>query len=168
MENKGEGAVTLAAVFGVASVPWTYAFVVSGVPLWPSFISSASYYASDGRIEGLAVSYFNNFAGILYAAATLGVVDAYLGGTVLALSFVVGVFMFVASLHDAVVGFASAVFLGYATMFSVHAAEAQLFLSGIAGETVAAVGSMFVGAAIGVGTDVVSDSLGQRSRLSSR
>mgnify|MGYP002338717889 CR=1 FL=1 len=160
--------MTLAVVFGVASVPWTYAFVVGGVPLWPSFISSASYYASDGGTEGLAVSYLNNFAGILYAAATLAVVDAYLGGGVLALSLVVGIFMFAASLHDAVVGFAPAVFLGYATMFSVHAAEAPLFLSGVAGETVASVGSMFVGAAIGVGTDIASDELGQRSKLPSR
>lgn len=168
MEEEKDGAVTLAVVFGVASVPWTYAFVVGGVPLWPSFISSASYYTSEGGLGGLAVSYTNNLAGIIYAALTLAVVDAYFGGTVLALSFVVGFFMFVASLHDAVIGFAPAVFLGYATMFSVHAAEAPLYFSGIAGETVAALGSMFVGAAIGIGTDVGSDTLGQRSKLPSR
>jgi len=168
MEDDRDESVVLAVVFGVASVPWTYAFVVSGVPLWPSFISSASYYASDGGFDGLTISYFNNFAGIIYAAATLAVVEAYPGGTVLTLSLVVGFFMFIASLHDGVVGFAPAVFLGYATMFSVHAAEAPLFLSGVAGETVAAVGSMFVGAAIGVGTDIASDELGQRSKLPSR
>jgi len=171
MEDERDGVVILAAVFGIVSVPWTYAFVVGGVPLWPSFISSASYYASDGGTEDLAVSYLNNFAGIVYATATLGVVDTYLGGGVLALSFVVGVFMFVASLHDTVVGFAPAVFLGYAVMFSVHAAEAGLFLPDVAGETVAAVGSMFVGAAIGIGTDAASNALaavGQRKRLLSR
>ena len=34
----------LALVFGLVSVPWTYAFVVTGVPLWPSFI-----YSTDGH-----------------------------------------------------------------------------------------------------------------------
>jgi len=167
MEDDEE-TVPLAVVFGVASVPWTYAFVSTGIPLWPSFISSASFYASDGSLEGLAVSYFNNFAGILYAVATLVAVDAYFGGSVVALSLVVGVFMFIGSLHEAVIGFAPAVFLGYATMFSVHAAEAPLYFSGVAGETVAALGSMFVGAAIGIGTDSASDALGQRNRHSSR
>lgn len=157
VETEEEEGVVLAVVFGIASVPWTYAFVVTGVPLWPSFISSASFYASDGGVKGLTVSFFNNSAGILYAAATLALVDGYFGGSIVALSLVVGFFMFVGSLHEPLVGFAPAVFLGYATMFSVHAAEAGLYFSGVAGETVAAVGSMFVGAAIGIGTDVVSD-----------
>jgi hypothetical protein len=168
VEDERDESLVLAVVFGVASVPWTYAFVVSGVPLWPSFISSASYYASDGSLEGLAVSYANNFAGILYAGLTLVVVETYLGGAVLGLSLVVGFFMFIASLHDAVVGFAPAVFLGYATMFSVHAAGVSLYLSGVPGEAVGAFGSMFVGAAIGIGTDIASGALGQRNKLPSR
>ena len=91
----------LAIVFGLASIPWTYAFVAGlSLPLWPSFIASATFYAAGGSIDGLKRGYASNAAGIAYAAATLVIVDAFLGGGVLALSVVVGVFMFLASLHE--------------------------------------------------------------------
>lgn len=148
---------SLATVFGIASVPWTYAFVaVLHVPLWPSFVASATYYAAGDGVEALLRGYASNFAGIVYAAATLAIVDWTLGGGPLALAIVVGAFMFLASLHGAVplLSFTPGGFFGYATMFGVHAAGATAFgVSGLPGETLAAVASMFLGAAIGLGTD---------------
>jgi hypothetical protein len=48
-------------------------------------------------------------------------------------------------------------------MFSVHAAGATACcVAGLPGETVAAVVSMFVGAAIGFATDEVSSRIGDR------
>ena len=119
--------LVLAVVFGLASVPWTYAFVAGlHIPLWPSFIASASFYAAGGGIDGVTRSYASNAAGIAYAAATLWLVDGLLGGGVLALSVVVGAFMFLASLHEkvALLSFTPGGFFGYATLFSVHAAGA--------------------------------------------
>jgi len=153
----------LAVVFGVASVPWTYAFVVGlHVPLWPSFIASATYYAAGGGLDGLTRGYASNLAGILYAAATLLIVNAALGGGPLALSVVVGAFMLLASLHEFVplLSFTPGGFFGYATMFSVHAADATAAgVPGLAGETLAAVLSMVLGALIGLATDEVSSAL---------
>lgn len=146
----------LAVVFGVVSVPWTYAFVASGVPLWPSFIASATYYATDRGRTGLVRGTASNVAGIAYAAATLLVVDGFLGGSVIALSLVVGVFMLLASLHEyvSVLSFTPGGFFGYATLFSVHAAEATVLgVPGLAGETLAALGAMTIGAFIGYATD---------------
>jgi len=152
---------SLAVVFGLASVPWTYAFVSGGVPLWPAFVASATFYAVDeDGLVGLRRGYASNLAGICYAAATLAVVDGVLGGGPLALSVVVGAFMFLASLHAAVspLSFTPGGFFGYATLFSVHAAEATAFgVSGLPGETLAAVVSMLLGAVIGLGTDLLSD-----------
>jgi len=49
-------------------------------------------------------------------------------------------------------------FFGYATMFSVHAAGVTAFgVSGLAGETLAALASMLIGAAIGLGTERLAD-----------
>ncbi len=152
---------SLAVVFGVASVPWTYVFVTGGVPLWPSFIASASFYAAGGGLDGLVRGYASNLAGILYGAATL-VVAAALGGGTVALSVVVGLFMLLASLHEAVspLSFTPGGFFGYATLFSVHAAGATAFgVTGLAGETLAAVVSMLLGACIGLGTERVSERL---------
>lgn len=153
----------LAIVFGLASVPWTYAFVAGlELPLWPSFIASASFYAAGTGLEGLARGYASNAAGILYAALTLAIVETMLGGGVLALSVVVGAFMFLASLHEFVplLSFTPGGFFGYATMFSVHAAEATaLGVTGIPGETLAAGVSMLIGAAIGLVTDEVSSGM---------
>lgn len=152
----------LAVVFGVASVPWTYVFVTGGVPLWPSFIASATYYTTGGGRDGLVRGTASNFAGITYAVATILVVDAVLGGGGVALSVVVGVFMLVASLHEyvPVLSFTPGGFFGYATMFSVHAGATVAFgVPGLAGETLAAVGAMFVGALIGFTTDGVSNVL---------
>jgi hypothetical protein len=148
---------SLAVVFGLASVPWTYAFVAGlQIPLWPSFIASATFYATDeDGLVGLTKGYASNLAGILYAVATLAVVDAVLGGGVVALSVVVGLFMFLASLHEFVplLSFTPGGFFGYATMFSVHATEATAFgVSGLGGETLAALVSMLIGALIGVAT----------------
>lgn len=155
--NKGW---SLAVVFGLASVPWTYGFVAGlDIPLWPSFIASATFYAAGGGLDGLKRAYAANLSGILYAAATLGVVDGFLGGGVLELSVVVGAFMFLASLHEfvPVLSFTPGAFFGYATMFSVNAAEATAFgVSGLGGETLAAIVSMLIGAAIGFGTDELS------------
>ena len=152
-------AVSLAVVFGLASVPWTYAFVTGGVPLWPAFIASAGFYAAGGGIDGLARATPNYLAGILYAAATLAITDA-LGGGVLVLSVVVGAFMLLGSLHALVdrLAFTPAVFLGYATLFSVDAAGAVVLgLGGLAGETTAAVLSMGVGVLIGLATERLAE-----------
>ena len=155
--------VSLAAVFGLASVPWTYAFVAGlDWPLWPSFVAAASYYAAGGGIEGLRLGYAGNLVGIGYAATTVAVVDGLFGGGVLALS----VGMFIASLHPLVepLGFAPSAFLGYATLFGLHAAGTGVLLGGLAGETVAAVGAMLVGAAIGYGVDLGGDRLARTRR----
>lgn len=153
----------LAVVFGVASVPWTYGFVAGlEIPLWPSFVASATYYAAGEGPRAFLEAYASNFAGICYAAATLAVVDGPLGGGSVALAVVVGAFMFLASLHGAVplLSFTPGGFFGYATMFSVNAADATAFgVPGLAGETLAAVVSMFVGAAIGIGTDRLAAAL---------
>lgn len=152
----------LALVFGLASVPWTYAFVVSGVPLWPSFIASASFYAAGGSVDGLKRAFASNVAGIVYAAATIAFVATTFDGGVIALSVTVGVFMLLASLHEYVplLSFTPGGFFGYATMFSVHAAGATAFgISGLAGEAVAATGSMFIGALIGYATEWTSEVL---------
>lgn len=153
----------LAVVFGLASVPWTYAFVAGlDIPLWPAFIASATFYAADGGLDGLERGYASNAAGIAYGAATLALVDGLLGGGVLALSLVVGAAMFLASLHGAIplLSFTPGGFFGYATLFSVHAADATaLGLDGLAGHTAAALVSMLLGALIGYGTEVVSDAV---------
>jgi hypothetical protein len=101
----------------------------------------------------------SNAAGIAYAAATLVIVDVFLGGGVLALNVVVGVFMFLASLHEYVplLSFTPGGFFGYVTMFSVHAAEVSAFgFPGLVRETLAALRAMFIGAGIGLTTDVLS------------
>ena len=162
-ERVGEwnGVWSLALVFGLASVPWTYAFVTGGIPLWPSFIASASFYAAGGGLVGLKRGYASNVTGILYGAATLAVVT-WVGGGPLALSVVVGAFMLLASLHEFVppLSFTPGAFFGYATLFSVHAAEATAFgVPGLTGETLAAVVSMLLGACIGLVTEQVSGRL---------
>ncbi|MFB6174187.1 MAG: DUF1097 domain-containing protein [Halobacteriales archaeon] len=148
----------LAAVFGLVSVPWTYAFVVSGIPLWPSFVASAAYFAADEGPRGFGRATAGVLAGIAYGAATLAVV-AGLGGGVAALSLAVGAAMFLASLHAfaPAVFFPPGLFLGYATLFSVHAAGARaLGLGGLPGETIAAALAMGIGAAIGLAADGAS------------
>jgi len=82
------------------------------------------------------------------------------GSSVVALSLVVGAFMFFASLHEYVGLLSFTPGVGYATMFSVHAAEATSFgVTGLAGETLAAVASMFLGAAMGLTTEIASTSM---------
>ena len=146
----------LALAFGLASVPWTYAFVAGlHLPLWPSFVASASFFAAGGGLDGLVRGYFGNLAGIGYAVATILVAGAAGGGPV-ALSFVVGAFMLLASLHAFVPGlsFTPAAFFGYATVFGVHAAGVDAFgLTGLAGEGTAAVVSMLIGACIGLAVE---------------
>jgi hypothetical protein len=114
----------LAVVFGLASVPWTHAFVAGlHIPLWPSFIASATFYAAGTGLDALVRGYASNAAGVVYAALTLAVV---------------GAFMFLASLHGFVslLSFTPGGFFGYATMFSVYAAEATAFgIDGLPGET---------------------------------
>jgi hypothetical protein len=150
----------LAAVFGLASIPWTYGFVAElEIPLWPAFIASATYFAADGGVNGLVRGYTSNVAGIVYGAATLALVDAFFGGSVTALSVTVGAFMFLASLHAFVplLSFTPGTFFGYATLFSVEAAGATaLGIAGLPGATLAAALSMFLGALIGLLTDRVS------------
>lgn len=152
----------LAVVFGLASVPWTYAFVAGlHIPLWPSFIASATYYAVDEPgLPGLTKGYASNFAGVCYGAATIAIVESLFGGGVVALSLVVGAFMLLASLHASVpvLSFAPGAFFGYATLFSVHAAGETAFgVGGLTGETLVAVVSMLIGALIGFGTDRASE-----------
>ena len=145
-------------MFGIASVPWTYAFVAGGgLPLWPSFVAAATYYAAGGGTAGLVRGSAGNLAGVAYAAVTLALVES-LGGGVVALSLLVGAAMFIASLHPFVEGlsFAPAGFLGYATLFGVHAGGAVVAVGGLPGETLAAAAAMLVGAAIGFVTDRVA------------
>ncbi|MDZ7702660.1 MAG: DUF1097 domain-containing protein [Halobacteriales archaeon] len=154
--------LTLAAVFGLASVPWTYGFIAGlELPLWPSFVAAASFYAAGGGLDGLRRSAAGNLVGVLYAAATVGLVEGALGGGVLALSLAVGGFMFLASLHPLVepLSFAPAGFLGYASLFGVHAAGSGAVLGGLAGEAVAAASALLLGALIGFATELSSDRL---------
>jgi len=156
----------LAIVFGVVSVPWTYGFVAGlGIPLWPSFVASATYFAArrdgagDARGRALLRALASNGAGIAYAAGTLAVVAAVDGGPVV-LSLVVGVAMFLAALHGAipVVSFAPGGFFGFATLFSVDATGASVGgMAGLPGATLAAAISMAIGALIGFGADAASD-----------
>lgn len=156
---------SLAIVFGLASIPWTYGFVAGlQIPLWPSFIASGTFYAAGTGLDGLTRGYASNLVGIVYAAATLAIVNTYFGGGVIALSLVVGGFMFLASLHEfiPVLSFTPGGFFGYATMFSVYAVDATAFgVAGLPGETLAAVVSMFIGAVIGLTTDEVSSFFGE-------
>lgn len=151
---------SLAIVFGLASIPWTYGFVVGlQIPLWPSFIASASFYAAGEGFDGLANGYASNVAGIGYAATTLAIVDATGGSGFILLSLLVGVFMFLASLHEFVplLSFTPGGFFGFATMFGVHAADATAFgVTGLSGQTIAAIISMLIGAVIGLTTDELS------------
>jgi hypothetical protein len=154
---------SLAVVFGLASIPWTYAFVGPlDVPLWPAFIGSATVFAAGGGRDGLVRGAASNLAGLCYAAITIGVVEGILGGGLVALSVVVGAFMFLASLHDAVpaLSFTPGGFFGYATLSSVHAAGATVFgVAGLPGETLGAAVSMAAGAAIGFAADLASAEL---------
>jgi hypothetical protein len=161
LDSLEEADLPLAVAFGAVSVPWTYGFLAADLPLWPAFVASATYYAAGGGREGLVRGYASNLAGIVYAAATLWIAAA-LGGGPVALSVVVGGFMFLASLHAAVplLSFTPGGFFGYATLFSVHAAGRTALLSGVAGETVATAVAMLIGALIGIGTDAASDRLG--------
>ncbi len=154
----------LAIVFGLISAPWTYAFIAQlHIPLWPAFIGSATYFATDTKgITGLTKGAASNVAGILYAALTLYAVNSYLGGNIIALSVVVGIAMFAASLHVEipVLSFTPGGFFGYATLFSVNAANATAFgLTGLGGETIATIVSMLIGALIGFAADRTSNRL---------
>lgn len=161
--REWNGTWSLAVVFGLASVPWTYAFVAGDVPLWPAFVASATFFAVDrDGVAGLARGYASNVAGIALAAATLAVVAGLLGDGTLALAVAVGAAMFLASLGEFVplLSFTPGMFFGYATLFGVHAADATAFgVVGLAGETLAAAVAMVIGAAIGLGADAASDAL---------
>ncbi len=157
---------SLAVVFGLAAVPWTYGFVAGlDLPLWPSFVAAATYYAAGGGLDGLRSGAAGNVAGVAYAAATLAVVDGLLGGGTVALSVVVGGFMLLASLHALVplLSFAPAAFLGYATLFGVHAAGSAAALTGLPGEALAAASAMLVGAGLGYATDALAARLATAS-----
>lgn len=154
---------SLALVFGLASIPWTYGFVAGlHIPLWPAFIASATFFATGKGLNGLVRAYLSNLAGIAYAAATLAIVGVAGGNDVVLLSLLVGLAMFLASLHEVVplLSFTPGGFFGFAVMFSVHAANATAFgVSGLTGQTLAAIVSMLIGAVIGLTTDEVSSVL---------
>lgn len=153
----------LAIVFGLVSIPWTYAFVAGlHIPLWPSFIGSATFFATEKGRGGLVRGYSSNLGGIGYGAGTLAVIETMAPGNLIGLSLLVGLCMFLASLHDFVppLSFTPGGFFGFATMFSVHAAEATAFgVSGLPGETLATIVSMFIGAVIGLAADEASTAL---------
>lgn len=153
----------LAVVFGVVSVPWTYAFVaVIHLPLWPSFVAAATGFAAGGGRRGFTLGLAGNLAGVVYAMATLALVHGYLGGGPVALALLVGAFMFLASLHPSIqpVSFAPAAFFGYAALFGVHAAGATaLDVGGLPGEALATAIPMAVGSAIGFAADGMSRAL---------
>jgi hypothetical protein len=162
LRGVDEGILALSVVFGLASVPWTYAFVAGELVLWSAFVASATFYATDATgVRALSRGLASNLAGVAYAAGTLALVDAVGGGT-LALSVVVGACMFLASLHAAVqpLSFTPGGFFGYATLFSVEAAGAgALGATGLVGATLATTLSMLLGAAIGLATEVASERL---------
>lgn len=142
----------MAIAFGLLSVPWTFGFAqVAGLPLWPSFVASASVFAAGGGPRGFGRSLANNALGAGYAAATLLLVAA-IGAGPLGMSLAVGVGMLLASLHALVpmLSFTPAVFLGYAALFGVHAGGFSLALTGVAGELVATVVAMAIGAGLGL------------------
>ncbi len=147
----------LAVVFGVASVAWTYGFEeVLRLPLWPSFIAAATYFAAGGRAQGFGLAVASTLSGVAYGAATLWVVELVAPGSLIALSVAVGVAMLVASLHPMVRGlsFGPGVFFGYAAMFSVDAAGSGFYgTSGLSGAALATGASMVIGALIGWGAD---------------
>jgi len=112
--------------------------------------------------------YVSNLSGILYAAMTIAIVGRFFSGGLIALSIVVGTFMFLASLHSFVplLSFTAVAFFGYATMFSVHEAGVTAFgVAALPGETLAAVVSMLIGACIGIGTDRFSTILGKATQI---
>lgn len=148
----------LAVVFGLVSIPWTYAFETAEVPLWPAFVASATYFAAGGGRAGLGRALASNLVGIGYAAATLWLV-AVLGGDALVLSAVVGAFMFLATIHASIpfLSFTPGGFLGYASLFGVHAADRTVLLDGLWGVTVATALAMVIGASIGFGADEASE-----------
>lgn len=153
----------LAVVFGLVSVPWTYGFVaVLSIPLWPSFVASATYFAAGSGRRGLLRALASNGAGVAYAAATLAIVEVTGGGPVV-LSLVVGVAMALAALHAAIpiVSFAPGGFFGYATLFSVAAAGASVGgTGGLLGATTATAISMAIGVLIGFGADICASRIG--------
>lgn len=157
-------ALALAIVFGLASIPWTYAFEqVPALPLWPAFIASATYFSTRRGLDGLVRGLAGNLVGAAYGLATLAAVSAFGWGHV-GLSVLVGVGMFVAGLHAfvGILSFTPAGFLGYATAFSVEAAGMQLGAAGLIGASVATALSMGIGAGIGW---LVDQAAGDLSRL---
>lgn len=152
----------LAVVFGVASVPWTYGFVAGlGIPLWPSFVASAAYFAAGSGRRALLRSVASTQAGVAYGAGTLAIISA-VGGGAPALSLVVGIAMLLVSLHAAVpvVSFAPGGFLGFATLFSVDAVGASVAgMEGLPGATLASVAAMAIGSAIGFGADGAAETM---------
>ena len=150
MKNKQ---LYTAIIFGIVSVPWTYIFTLIEVPLLPSFISSASYFASGKKFFK---SYLNNFLGIIYAGLTLLFSTYLFTNSPMMLSVIVGIFMFIGSMHYVykILSFLPAVFFGYATMFSVNAAGLGIFGSdALPGQVAATAVSMLFGAMIGLGVD---------------
>ena len=149
LKNKG---LMTGIVFGVVSVPWTYFFErVLLIPLWPSFIASASFFAAGGGFRNLTRSYLANISGIIYALFTLLISDLIFRNDIIWLSIFVGIFMFGASMHY-VSGlfFLPGMFFGYAAMFSVNAVDAGIIgYFGAGAQAVAAAISMLIGAVIG-------------------
>lgn len=149
---KQKRAYAMALVFGVLSVPWTFGFEqIHGLPLWPSFIASASFFATEGGLRGAGKSLAGNLLGAIYGAATLGLV-AWVGLGTIGLSFVVGSFMLLASLHALLpaLSFTPAAFLGYASLFGVHEAAVRLALPGVGGELLAAGTALVIGGLVGL------------------
>lgn len=151
-------ALTLAVLFGLVSVPWTYGFeLAASLPLWPSFVASATYFATSKGLAGLARGLAGNVVGAGYALATLAL-GAAVGWGALGLSLAVGAGMFLAGLHAFAdpLSFTPAGFLGYAVLFSVDAAGVELALAGLPGVGVAAAASLAIGAALGWTADRAS------------
>lgn len=151
----------MAIVFGALSVPWTFGFEqVSGLPLWPSFIASGSFFAAGGGAVGFGRSLAGNLIGAAYGAIAL-VLVGLVGGGVVGLSLAVGGFMFVASLHALVsfLSFTPAGFFGFAALFGVHASGVTLGAGGLVGTVVAAGVSLGIGAGVGFVAEALSGAL---------
>lgn len=116
--------LVLALVVAVVCIPWTYAFITFGIPLWASFLGAGSYFAGGGDKSGLLKAVPSGLLGILLAVSTVFLAVNVLGGGLLVLSLVVGAagFTAIALSRSSSFAFIPGTFVGYATTFAVMAA----------------------------------------------
>jgi len=151
----------LALVVAVVCIPWTYAFITLGIPLWASFLGAGSFFAGGGEKTGLMKAVPSGLLGILLAVGTVFLAVNVLGGDLLVLSLVVGVagFIAIALSRSSFFAFIPGTFVGYATAFAVMAAFSSASL--LEQATKAGVG-LLAGVAIGYLIQAVNSALSPR------